>query len=59
MGGTDLMISQATMIRNQENGVFCSGNTKHDPDQISKFMMTIEYNISISSSRNQNLLEPN
>ena len=46
----------ATMTRNQENGVFCSGNTKHDPDQISKFMMTIEYNILIYSGRNQNRL---
>ena len=58
MDGTELMIVQATMIRNQENGVFCSGNTKNDADQISKFLMTNEYNILIYSSRNQNRLIP-
>ena len=35
--------SQATMIRYQEHGVFCSGNSKNDTDQISKF--TLHFNL--------------
>ena len=30
------------MTRNQDNGVFCSGNTKNETDQISKFMIKTE-----------------